>query len=75
MNRKKIKKQNIIQLLVAIIIIILINYIASFIILRLDMTSEGRYTLSDKTRNLLNEIDDQVYIKIYLDGDDLPVGF
>ncbi len=75
MNRKKIKKQNIIQLLIVLIIIVLMNYLASFMILRFDMTSEGRYTLSDKTHSLLNEIDDQIYIKVYLDGNDLPVGF
>lgn len=39
------------------------------------MTSEERYTLSPKTREMLSSIDDQVHIKIYLDGDDLPVGF
>lgn len=75
MERKKIRKQNIIQLLILLGIIGLINYAASFIILRFDLTSEGRYTLSDQTKKLLSGLDDQVYVKIYLDGDDLPVGF
>lgn len=75
MDKKKIKKNNILKLLVVVAILIFANYLASFIILRFDLTSEGRYTLSDQTRKLLNEIDDQVYVKIYLDGDDLPVAF
>ena len=75
MNKRKNKKQNIIQLLVVILIIFLLNFIATFIVVRFDMTSEGRYSLSDKTRNLLKSLDDQLVVKIYLDGDDLPVGF
>ncbi|NJO91254.1 MAG: gliding motility-associated ABC transporter substrate-binding protein GldG [Chloroflexia bacterium] len=75
MDKKKLKKQNIIQLLAVLIIVVLINYIASFIILRLDLTSEGRYTLSDQTKKLLSNLDEQLYVKVYLEGDDLPVGF
>jgi ABC-2 type transport system permease protein len=75
MNKKKLKKQNIIQLLAVLIIVVLLNYIASFIILRLDLTAEGRYTLSDQTKKLLSNLDEQLYVKVYLEGDDLPVGF
>jgi len=75
MDRKKIKKQNIIQLIAVFIIVVLINYIVSFLIFRVDLTSEGRYTLSDQTIKLLSEMDDQVYVKVYLEGEDLPVGF
>lgn len=69
------KKQKIVQLLLIFIAIILVNYIVSFILLRIDMTSEGRYTISQQSKNLLENLDDELYIKIYLDGDDLPVGF
>ncbi len=75
MNKKKLKKQNIIQLLAVLIIVVLLNYIANFIILRLDLTAEGRYTLSDQTKKLLSNLDEQLYVKVYLEGDDLPVGF
>jgi len=75
MNRKKTKKQNIIQLILVFIIVILLNYVVSFLIIRLDLTSEKRYTLTKPTIKLLSEIDDQVYVKVYLEGDDLPVGF
>ncbi len=75
MKRSKIKRQNIFQLFLAIVIIILISYIAGFVHARFDLTSEKRYTLSPATLQLLKELDDRVYIKIYLAGDDLPYGF
>jgi len=75
MQRKNIKRQNITQLLLMLVIIVLVTYISGFWFLRLDLTSEKRYTLSKFTRNLLSNINDKVYIKIYLDGDDMPVGF
>ncbi len=75
MDKKKLKKQNIIQLLAVLVIVVLLNYIANFIILRLDLTAEGRYTLSDQTKKLLSNLDEQLYVKVYLEGDDLPVGF
>ena len=75
MDKKKLKKQNIIQLAAVLIIVVLLNYIANFLILRLDLTTEGRYTLSDQTKKLLSSLDEQLYVKVYLEGDDLPVGF
>jgi ABC-2 type transport system permease protein len=39
------------------------------------MTAEKRYSLSDKTISLLKSLDNEIVVKIYLDGDDLPVGF
>ena len=75
MKRKNIIRQNIIQLLLALIIVILIGYISSFVFFRLDLTSEKRYTLSDYTKNMLQHLDDDVFIKIYLEGEDLPIGF
>ncbi len=69
------KKQKLIQLLLIFAAIILLNYIVSFVLLRIDMTSEGRYTISAQSENLLGNLDDELYIKIYLEGDDLPIGF
>lgn len=54
--------------------IIAINYIASLLHYRIDLTSEKRYTLSSPTKNLLRSINDQVVIDVYLAGD-LPADF
>ena len=71
---KNLKKQNIIQLIVALIVILLINYIASNAFFRLDLTADKRYTLSDATEEILDSLDDIVYVEIYLDGE-MPIGF
>lgn len=64
-----------IRLAMVVIIIVLINFIASFIYQRFDLTSEGRYSISETTKNLLETNKHKAYIKIYLDGEDLPAGF
>lgn len=54
--------------------VIAINYVASIIHYRIDLTSGKRYTLSHPTKNLLRNINDQVIIDVYLAGD-LPADF
>lgn len=73
-KKKNIKRQNITQLILGLVIIISLNIIASFYFTRFDLTSEKRYTLSDATKTLIKELDDIVYFKVYLDGD-FPAGF
>jgi len=73
--KKKIIKQKTVQFILIIVSVILLNYIVSFVLIRFDMTSEGRFTITRQSKNLLENMDDDIYIKIYLDGDDLPVGF
>jgi len=74
MKRKKIRNQHIIELLVSVAIIFLLNYIGSFFYDRFDLTKEKRYTLSSISKEVLNNLDDVVYVKVYLDGE-LPAGF
>ncbi len=52
-----------------LIIIIAINFIASQLHYRLDLTQEKRYTLSKPTKKLLSNLDEQVNIDIFLKGD------
>lgn len=68
-KRKNIKKNEILSLIITLIIIVLVNIIGSFIYTRFDLTSEKRYTLSDKSKNILKNLDDYVYFRIYLEGD------
>jgi ABC-2 type transport system permease protein len=74
MQQKKIKQNNIFQFLVTLVVIILLTISSNYIFTRIDLTSDNRYTLSNHTKELLAELDDIVYFKIYLDGD-LPAGF
>ncbi len=74
--RKKhsIRRQNLIQLLLGLVIVVLINIISSFVFTRFDLTSEKRYSLSGATKELLKGVDDIIYFKVYLDGE-FPAGF
>jgi ABC-2 type transport system permease protein len=52
-----------------IIIIFAINSVASQFHYRLDLTKEKRYTLSGPTKRLLQNLDDNIKIDIFLTGD------
>ncbi len=73
-KKSNIKTSNLTQLALGLVIIILVNIISSFVFTRLDLTSEKRYSLSDATKSMLDEIDDLVFFRIYLEGD-FPAGF
>jgi ABC-2 type transport system permease protein len=66
---KRNKRRDLTALVLAIVIIILLNFVGSFVFHRFDLTSEKRYTLSENTRKLLKNLDDVVYVKVYLEGD------
>lgn len=68
------RNRNIFELLIFTIAIFLLGYISNFVFFRFDLTSEKRYTLSPISKDVLSELDDLVYIKVYLHGD-LPLGF
>ena len=59
-QKKSIRKQkDIIMVLVVISILLLINFSASFLFKRFDLTTEKRYTLSESTKELLKKLDDR----------------
>ncbi len=74
MKRKQLKRVHIIQLVTTLAIILLINYIGSFLFYRFDLTGEKRYSLAPETKEILRDLDDVVYVRVYLEGD-LPMGF
>lgn len=51
-----------------------INILAGFSFFRWDLTSEKRHSLTDETIALVEELNEQVFISVYLDGD-LPAEF
>ena len=73
-KRKSLKKNQIVSFIVTLVIIIVINVIGSFVFTRFDLTSEKRYTLSNTTKEILGDLNDYVYFKVYLEGD-FPAGF
>ncbi len=70
---KKLKQQHIIQFIIILAIIALVNFISYYAFFRIDLTSEKRYTLKPITKKTLKNLEDVVYIEVYLDGN-LPSG-
>lgn len=73
-KRKNIKRNEITSLIVTLIVIVLANIIGSFVYTRFDLTSEKRYTLSNTSKEILKNLDDYVYFRVYLEGE-FPAGF
>ncbi len=73
-STSRLKRSAILNLVLLIVLLILANLAASFKFTRFDLTSERRYSLSDATISLLENLDDYVYIKVYLEGD-LPANY
>lgn len=72
---KRIIQNKIIKLIISITLVIVLAYLLSIKFFRIDLTSEGRYTLSDYTKSLMQNLENTVLIKVYLDGNDLPIEF
>ena len=73
-KRKNLKKSQLISFGLTLVIIVVVNVIGSYVFTRFDLTSEKRYTLSNTTKETLQQLDDYVYFKVYLEGD-FPAGF
>lgn len=54
---------------VLIAAIVLLNQLARHTIWRVDLTEEKRYSMSEATQNLLTELEEPVYVEVYLVGD------
>lgn len=68
------KKRSLLNLLIALLSLLLVNFISTFFFARYDLTSEKRYTLSPVSKSILKELDKKIFVEVYLDGD-LPSGF
>ena len=73
-KRKSLKKNQIVSFLITVLIVLVLHVIGSFVFTRFDLTSEKRYTLSPTTKEILGNLNDYVYFKVYLEGD-FPAGF
>ena len=74
-SSNKYKKGAITGLISTFFILIALNIIFSFIYFRIDLTKDNRHSLSPATISLLKELDDRVYIRVYLKGDALPADY
>ena len=54
--------------------LVLLNVLSSFLFTRIDFTREKRYTLSPVSKGILKELDADMQVTVYLEGD-FPAGF
>ena len=75
MSKSKSRKFTVLKrAALALIGLLLVNVVADKFYKRLDLTKEGRYTLSESTKKLLSKVNDNVYVTIFLDGE-LPLEY
>jgi len=72
---RQFKKNTLIGLLIALAAVIVINIISSFLFYRIDLTKDKRHSLSKGTIEMLNNLEDRVYIRVYLKGKDQPADY
>ena len=68
------KKKRYISLLGFFVLLILVNVLAQYFYTRLDFTKEKRYTLNQKTKEILQNTKHNITITVFLDGE-IPAAF
>ncbi len=68
------KTEHILQLLIGLVLVIIINQLVGKFPIRIDLTGEKRFSISEASEYLLENLDDVVYVEVYLEGE-LPSGF
>ena len=62
------------EIVLTIALAFLLNNLASIYFLRIDLTEERRYSITPATEKMLNDLEDDIYIEAYLEGE-LPAAF
>ncbi|MBN1117361.1 MAG: gliding motility-associated ABC transporter substrate-binding protein GldG [Bacteroidales bacterium] len=68
-KHKKRFSDKYLSLAIVLAVILLASILSANNFFRIDLTSEKRYSLSDQTKEILTNLDDLVYIRVYLDGE------
>ncbi|MCE5345808.1 MAG: gliding motility-associated ABC transporter substrate-binding protein GldG [Bacteroidales bacterium] len=71
-NSKNIRLRSWLQFLTTVAGIILVASFCSLIRVRLDLTEDKRYTLSEPTRKVLSDLKNDIYVQVYLEGE-MPI--
>lgn len=71
-KRSQFKKAALISLFATLLAVVIINVASAYINVKADVTQYKRFTLSPTTIDLLQSTTDEVYVKFYLTGDDVP---
>ncbi|MBK7650924.1 MAG: Gldg family protein [Flammeovirgaceae bacterium] len=58
-----------------LVLVVLLNLLASFYFFRIDLTEEKRYTIQPQTKAILGKLEDAVFVEVFLEGEDLNPEF
>lgn len=67
------KLESILYFFIGVMVIIVINQLSGRLFYRFDLTEEKRFTISEASKNILGNLEDVVYVDVYLEGD-MPAG-
>lgn len=70
----KKKTEDWLKWIAGLLLLILINQVASIYFTRIDLTEEKRFSIKPATKELLKNLDEDVYIEVFLEGE-LNSGF
>lgn len=71
-DSRNIRMRSWTQFIIAVAGIVLVASLCSLIRVRIDLTEDKRYTLSPPTLRVLDDIKNDIYIEVYLDGE-MPI--
>ena len=74
MGKRKLIWKDLSQLIVAFALVVALSLLSGMRFFRIDLTAEKKYTLSTASRQLVENLDEAVFVTVYLDGD-LPPEF
>lgn len=69
MKSRSPRYRDLMTLVIGIGCVLLVLFISSFVRVRADLTSEKRYTLTPATVQLMDSLEDVVFLKVYLSGE------
>jgi ABC-2 type transport system permease protein len=69
------RNQAIIRFIILIGILIAVNIISRYFYGYFDLTQDKRFTITQPTKNLVNDIEDKVFVEVYLTGDNLTSNY
>jgi ABC-2 type transport system permease protein len=74
-NKRTYKFQSLLELIIILVVVIVLNILSAQYYSKFDLTKEKRFTLSATSKELASKIDDKMYFKVYLEGDNLSSKF
>lgn len=69
------KRQSIIQFIILVAILVFINIIGRYFYGYFDLTEDKRYSITQPTKDLVKNLEDKVFIDVYLTGDNIPADY